>query len=47
MNANVASMSVADTLKKMHLKDLRAELRAHGQSPAGNRDTLLERYVRS
>ena len=34
---------VDEQLKKMLLKDLRGELRAHGLSPAGSKDTLLER----
>ena len=37
------ALKVEDQLKKMLLKDLRSELRAHGLNPAGSKETLLER----
>ena len=43
VNATMSEMNVEAQLKKMLLKDLRTELRSHGLSPAGGRDTLLER----
>ena len=38
-------MNVAASVKKMLLKDLRTELRAHGLNPAGGKETLVERLL--
>ncbi|QDZ21448.1 SAP domain-containing protein [Chloropicon primus] len=44
-DVNAYKMDVNDAVKKMLLKDLRSELRAHGLSPAGGKETLVERLM--